>query len=524
MQANRVSSSKIAGMHDETTQFLGSRYPHEAFPHYLAQSSQHPLSSEGSAQSFQMRPPSGGNQKPPINSFPATADAQSLRSSAVMPMMGAANIDSWKSEALSAALPPSTGSWQPVNMQNSHPLPMIPPFPPQNFRSQFDLGNSSNTAVNQGPFKSFLPEHQFSIGNKALSSMKLPPFPNQQSVPIPSNPQNLDQGTSGQPQFLLSQGVRQNLVPPAAIPLPSLVPPLVHGFMPQRHGTAISNILSNPIPGVHHSMPILNTPSSSMQMHGSGFPPLPTGPRPDSSQMTPISHNPVPIVPNTQAGGAFSGLFSSLVAQGLISLTHQAPVKDSVGLEFNLDVLKMRHESAITALYSDLPRQCTTCGLRFKCQEQHRIHMDWHVTKNRTSKTRKQKPSRKWFVSVSMWLTGAESLGTDAVPGFLPSESIVEKKDDDEFAVPADEDQNVCALCGEPFDDFYSDETEEWMYKGAVYMNAPSASTTGMNRSELGPIVHAKCRSESGVVSPEDFGQDEGGYTEYGSQRKRSRS
>ncbi|KAL4628469.1 hypothetical protein ACB092_05G240600 [Castanea dentata] len=362
--------------------------------------------------------------------------------------------------------------------------------------------NASNTVNNLGPNRSFyIPEQQMDgFGNKEPSSSKLQQLPSQHAGLIPLSQAQV---TPLQPQFLPSQEVHQSAA--AVLPPHFLAAPLNHGYNSRGHGATVSTGPSNPVPGVQ--LNILNRP---LHLQGGSLPPLPPGPPPVPSQMMPLTQNAVPGVSSQQPSSAFPGLFDSLMAQGLISLNKQA--QDSVGVEFNADLLKVRHESAINALYADLPRQCTTCGLRFKCQEEHRSHMDWHVTKNRMSKNRKQKPSRKWFVSVSMWLSGAEALGAEAVPGFLPTETVVEMKDDEEMAVPADEDQNACALCGEPFEEFYSDEAEEWMYKGAIYSNAPNGLTVGMDRSQLGPIVHAKCRSESSV-----------GITAEGSQRKRMR-
>ncbi|XVE95958.1 hypothetical protein REPUB_Repub02eG0180400 [Reevesia pubescens] len=213
-----------------------------------------------------------------------------------------------------------------------------------------------------------------------------------------------------------------------------------------------------------------------------------------------------PVAPVSSTQFTFDQLSSAVLSDLLQSIRHvvdkpkeETPVEDdAVPSEFDSDWLKVRHESVIRSLYSDIPRQCTTCGQRFKAQEEHSKHMDWHVRKNREVKNKKVKPSRPWLLTKNLWLTAAEALTETDDGGPLevwrPRDSIVEMEKDEELAVVADEDQKLCALCMEAFEDFYSDETEDWMYKGAVYMNAPNGSTAaGKDRSQLGPIVHAKC-------------------------------
>ncbi|KAE8708907.1 putative tryptophan synthase beta chain [Hibiscus syriacus] len=472
-----------------------SRYPQDAWSSsYPFPQSSH-LHAKGRGRDSGISSLGGDKIVSPIEKLPE-GGSQFVKPPAFVPRSASSSLGTVTVGSQPAILPTTTGVWPPVNAHKSQPPTVHSNYSlQQHGRNHF---NSLNLVMNPGQNKyQYMPEQFDSFESKDQSLTTAPQLPGRRPA---LQQRNSLHGTSLQPHF--PHEIRDGFLSSAPGPfLPRLLaPPLNHGYAPPMHGGMVP---SNPIPVAQPSLVIPNMPTGSLHFRGGAMPSRPPGP--PASQMMPVNQNAGQLLPNQPQGGAFSGLIGSLMAQGLISLANPTPIQDSLGLEFDAELHKMRHESSISALYADLPRQCTTCGLRFKSQEEHSTHMDWHVTRNRMSKNHKQKPSRSWFVSASMWLNGADTLGTGTVPGFLPAEDIVEQKDDEELAVPADEDQSTCALCGEPFDDFYSDETEEWMYRGAVYMNAPNGSIEGIDRPQLGPIVHAKCRSESSVVPPEDF-------------------
>ncbi|KDO75524.1 hypothetical protein CISIN_1g003277mg [Citrus sinensis] len=326
-------TGKVSGFQSEPNQNLGSRYPQESWnlPHHFSRSS-HPPNGRGRGRDSHIPFPGSGvpslgvdKAAPYIDKF-VGADAQFVRPPAVVSRIGSSGPDLLSTGAIQS----STGAWAPMNLHKPHLPPGQPVYPQQKqTRTQFDSINAAGRILNQGPSKSL-----YNSESKELSLMK-PQLHDQHATP---NQQN-----QGRAQFL-SQEATNNFLPSIAASMPPhpLAPPLSHGYTQRGHNAVMGMVSSNPVPAGQQPLHVQSIQNSSLHLQGRPAPPLPPGPPPASSQMIPGSQSAGLVVPSQQPGHAFSGLISSLMAQGLISLTTQTPVQDSVGLEFNADLHKLR--------------------------------------------------------------------------------------------------------------------------------------------------------------------------------------
>lgn len=307
-------------------------------------------------------------------------------------------------------------------------------------------------------------------------------------------------------------------------------PPLPTGPPPAQALTSASLPAS---PGI--------TPAFVPPIPSGMLPPLPPGPPPSTSLLVTSSQT-----SNSPSLGLnpLSSLLSSLVAKGLItsastqlptitsnqmskesssqnsdldastsapplsskeplaceasSLHHISLDESLIGTQFKTEVIREFHPSVIHSILDNLNHCCISCGLRFRHQHQLQTHLDWHNSNN-SKISNFDRVCRRWYSSIDCWVSGDYEPPCGPVPIFSSqgvSEELVEPM------VPADEKQSICVLCGEPFEDFYSIERDEWMYKKTVYLNLTDGKYVARgieNNIVEGPIVHANCISVSAV-------------------------
>ncbi|KAL6838512.1 hypothetical protein ACP4OV_031757 [Aristida adscensionis] len=323
------------------------------------------------------------------------------------------------------------------------------------------------------------------------------------------------------------------------------------GFKPNTPSD-LASLRAQPLlpsgPLSHASLPIASSSlqssasdNTALQTHesNSAHPPLPPGlPPPSSVVSTQIAEKAAP----------FSSLLSSLVAKGLISssavpsqpnkpssvntpdvaasaiplptvkpsvgkqnsnsdspaLTNVSvpkPVEirraDLIGLEFKPETLRKYHEHVISSLFDDQSHQCKTCGQRFGLEEELSLHTTCPGLRESENSYAGIAPKR-WYPSKNRYVNGSREMdnGTEVSVSF--DVDLASAEEVCEFIVPADESQIICALCGEPFDDIFSIERGDWMYKDAVLLKGEvSCGNSDEGKDEHVPIVHARCMPRS---------------------------
>lgn len=321
------------------------------------------------------------------------------------------------------------------------------------------------------------------------------------------------------PGSSLPSGPTVNLSPsPQSISLPTVSQKKVeHPLLPTGIGSEQTPSVvspSNPVSSLLSSLVakglISSSKSDSLLSASSMIPdqPLDRVPAIASSSSSPVSAVPVatskPLVSTIQVP---SSLEPAVKASDSLPKSTEK-IKHLIGFEFKPDVVRSMHPDVVDDLLSDLPHRCSICGLRLKLKERLDRHMEWHAVRF-TDDDPTSKISRRWYGSVVDWVEGLGLLHLEGRPSGMLGSSC-ETPETSEQMVPADENQCACILCGELFEDLYSQERDEWMFKGAVYLTIPKfkpheRTGTTSDSAVLGPIVHANCISEDSI---HDLGLD----------------
>lgn len=316
----------------------------------------------------------------------------------------------------------------------------------------------------------------------------------------PNNPSDL---ASLRAQPLIPSGPLPHTLPPVASSLQNAAgenatlqmqtpntacPPLPPGLPPpppQSAGKAapLSSLLSSLV-----AKGLISSPATDLSTV------VPSQPnKASSANTTDVTATAMPMpTQKPSVGKETSNSDSSAPTNSLLPKVTKIKTGDLIGLEFKQEILRECHEHVISSLFGHQNYQCKTCSERFSLEEELRLHTS--CPGSRESMSYAGIAPKKWYPSKNSYIDGSHEIedSTEASDADLGSDEEV-----CEFMVPADESQIICALCGEPFDDIYSVEKGDWMYKDAVFLDYPKreegSHVSNVEGEEHVPIVHVRC-------------------------------
>lgn len=369
-----------------------------------------------------------------------------------------------------------------TSLQEEHHVPF-----PQNIQQESpeaeSSGQTSMSSLLAAVMKSGVLGSSSSVGTP-LNSRDKGPLSSQDSARPPPSVASVqsDRNASNPPNCSQRNGERPRL-PPG--PAPALV------GSASLQALNVLNSATNPVATLLSSLVAKGLISTSKEESPTSTPPQ-TPPQTRFQTPPPASISSTPGV-----SAPVSSLTCSSANNELSLSRHAAKIPDALPqftkeereVAFKPGVIRESNPSVISELLDDVPHQCGICGLRFKLRVQLDRHLEWHALRN--SDGNLLHSSRRWYLNSGEWITGIGSLPQCGISAG-PTGGSSKLSECSEVMVPADEGQCICFLCGHFFEDSYDEESDKWMFKGAVYMNKSS------NESDIqNPIVHKNCISES---------------------------
>ncbi|KAG5083915.1 hypothetical protein JHK82_054080 [Glycine max] len=329
------------------------------------------------------------------------------------------------------------------------------------------------------PTQSGRPTTLISSGSAVASPSSLDPLHNDSST-LPKKPQ----GKAGQPPQRLSTQ------PPASSSVSSSSAPTLN---------AAKNNKLNPIANLLSSLVAKGLISAETESPTTVPSEAPKGSKDQTEIITTSCSLPVTSISGSAAIPVSS---SGDKVDAATKISHASPqststeIRNLIGFDFRPNVIREFHPSVIRELWDDFPHNCKVCGIKLK-QELFNRHLEWHAAREHGP----IKASRSWYAKSIDWIAGRTEYSSESE--FTDSVDLQDKKIDSsqlDTMVLADENQCLCVLCGELFEDVYCHDRNEWMFKGAVYMNFSDVNCE-MESRNVGPIIHAKCLSENSVIT-----------------------